>query len=48
MYRGLFKHKMMTVFHKHYTVEEYPTDMDPNYYCISSGISDKDWEKLNN
>jgi GMP reductase len=45
MYRELVKHKMMTVFHKHYAVEDFPLDMDPDYYCISSGISDKDWEK---
>ena len=45
-YRALMPHKMITCLHKHYTVEEYPGDMDPNYYAISTGISEKDLEKL--
>lgn len=45
MYRELSKHKMITVFHKHYNIEDYPEDLDPEYYSLSTGISDKDWEK---
>ena len=45
-YRSLVSHKMITCLHKHYSVEEYPVDMDPNYYAISTGISEKDLEKL--
>lgn len=45
MYYELVKHKMITVFHKHYDIEDYPLDLDPNYYSLSTGISDKDWEK---
>jgi len=46
MYRSLVKHKMITCFNKHYSVDEYPLDMDPDYYSISTGTSDVDWEKL--
>lgn len=46
MYRVLSKYKMITCLHKFYEVSEYPLDMDPNYFMISSGIGDKDWEKL--
>jgi GMP reductase len=46
MYRVLSKYKMITCFHKFYKVEDYPDDLDPNYYMISTGITDKDWEKL--
>ena len=46
MYRELSKHKIITCLSKHYTVEEYPTDMDKNYYMISTGINDADWVKL--
>lgn len=46
MYRVLSIHKMITCFHKHYELEDFPTDLDPNYYMISTGISDKDWLKL--
>ena len=45
-YRALAPHKMITCLHKHYNVEDYPTDMDPNYYAVSTGISDKDLLKL--
>lgn len=46
MYYELSKHKMITVFHKHYNIEDYPEDLDPEYYSLSTGISDKDWKKL--
>lgn len=46
MYRVLSKYKMITCFHKHYKLEDYPTDLDPNYYMISTGTSDKDWIKI--
>ena len=45
-YRALAPHKMITCLHKHYNVEDYPTDMDPNYYAVSTGISTKDLQKL--
>jgi len=46
MYNELQKHKIITCLHKHYEVEEYPIDLDPNYYAISCGISEVDREKL--
>ena len=46
VYRVLSKYKMLTCFHKHYNIEDYPDDLDNNYYVISTGITDKDYEKL--
>lgn len=46
MYRELSKHRMITCFHKHYSVNEYPTDLDRNYYMVSTGIHDHDFRKL--
>ena len=46
MYRELSKLKLITCLSKHYTVEEYPLDMNREYYMISTGINDSDWEKL--
>ena len=46
------KHKIMTCIHKHYTIEEWidfislpNININYNYLCISSGISDNDFEK---
>jgi GMP reductase len=46
MYKVLVTFSMITCFHKHYDVAEYPTDLNPNYYMLSTGISDKDYAKL--
>ena len=46
MYRELSKHKIITCLHKHYSIEEYPDDLDPNYYALGTGINQKDWIKL--
>ena len=54
MARALFKHRMITCVHKHYTVEEWEdflsTLEDSNFdnFCVSSGIRDHDFEKLDN
>lgn len=48
MYRALSKHRMLTVFHKFYSVEDYQgmkDELDPNYYSISTGIGEGDWTK---
>ena len=40
--------KMITVFHKHYSLDDYLAQkglLDPNYYSISTGISEADWNK---
>lgn len=46
MYNVLSKHKMITCFHKHYEVEDYPLDLNKEYYMVSTGIRDHDFEKL--
>ena len=48
MYNALHKFQIITCFHKHYDVDEYPQNLDRNYYMISTGISDNDWVKLEN
>jgi GMP reductase len=46
MYQVLSKHKIITCFHKHYQVGDYPADLDREYYMISTGISERDFAKL--
>ena len=47
----LTKHKILTALHKFYTPEDYlntQIKLDPNYFMVSTGISDHDFEKLKN
>lgn len=50
MYNVLHRHKIITCFHKHYSIDDYANarakDLDRNYYMISSGITKADEEKL--
>ena len=46
MYRVLHLHKIITVLHKHYEEEDYPLDLDPNFYSLSTGISDNDLQNV--
>jgi GMP reductase len=52
VYNCLYKHKMITALNKFYTLEDYQNcndqycNLDPNYFMVSTGISDKDFEKL--
>ena len=46
MYNVLSTHKIITCFHKHYNVEDYPLNLNKDYYMISTGISSRDYEKL--
>ena len=52
VYHSLKKHKIVTALHKFYTLEDYQncdrcfTGLDPDYFMVSTGISDKDFEKL--
>jgi GMP reductase len=49
VYNVLSKHKILTVMHKFYSLEDYianKDNLDPNLFAVSSGISDKDYEKL--
>lgn len=45
MYNIFSKYHMITIFHKHYEISDYPDNLDPNYYSLSTGVSDSDWEK---
>ena len=46
----LRKYKMLTALHKHYTIEDFKNNLDilidDEYHMISTGISDKDFDKL--
>lgn len=43
------KHKVITCLHKYYTVEDLiDKDLDIEYFAVSTGIGDKDLEKLDN
>ena len=50
VYNVLSKHKIITAFHKFYTVSDYETmqisGLDPEYFMVSTGISENDFEKL--
>jgi GMP reductase len=46
IYNILKEYKIITCLHKHYNVEDYPIDLDPNYYTLTTGISDDDRNKL--
>lgn len=48
VYKVLSKHKIITAFHKFYTLEDFleMKDLDENYFAISTGISDSDFNKL--
>ena len=48
VYDVLSKHKMITAFHKFYTLRDYidrKSTLDPNYYSLTTGIREEDWEK---
>lgn len=46
MYNVLREMHIITCLHKHYNIDDYPVNLDPNYYAISTGISDADKIKL--
>ncbi len=48
VYKVLSKHKIITAFHKFYTLREFEQmeGLDPDYFAISTGISDTDFDKL--
>ena len=54
MAKSLFKHKLITCIHKHYSLEEWElflnnlNNNDYNYFTVSVGITDNDLDKLNN
>lgn len=54
VYDTLKKHKIITALHKFYTIDDYRNNikknngekMDPDYFMVSTGISDSDFQKL--
>ena len=46
MYYKLVEQKMITCFHKHYEIDDYPDNLEPDYYMLSTGITTEDWEKI--
>ena len=51
MYHSLKKYKIVTAMNKFYTKDDYVNELvdvglDPDYFMVSTGISDKDFEKL--
>ena len=51
VYDKLSKHKVITALHKFYDLQDYikrREELDSNYFMVSTGISDKDYEKLEN
>lgn len=49
VYNVLSRHKILTILHKFYGLEDYIENkdkLDPNLFAVSSGISDRDYEKL--
>lgn len=52
VYQQLSKHKIITAFHKHYTKDQIMLawknlDLNPDFFMISTGISESDLLKLN-
>lgn len=48
MYNVLSRYKMITVFHKFYSLEDFNNlnvALDPNYYMITTGISENDFTR---
>jgi GMP reductase len=48
VYKVLSKHKIITAFHKFYTLKDFQEmkDLNADYFAISTGISDSDFVKL--
>lgn len=48
VYKVLSKYKMLTAMNKFYTLEDYKkmSDLDPDYFMVSTGISDENYENL--
>ena len=51
VYDKLKEHKIVTALHKHYSLEDYleknkSDRLDPEYFMVSTGISDNDYVKL--
>ena len=50
VYQTLSKHKIITAFHKFYTPDDYQKmskDLNPDFFMVSTGISENDFQRLN-
>jgi GMP reductase len=46
MYNVLKEYKMITCLSKHYELRDFPHDINPEYYMLTTGIKDQEWVKL--
>jgi GMP reductase len=46
MAKTLQEYKIITCLHKYYVAEDIPDDLNPDYFMISTGITDADLERL--
>ena len=51
VYEVLSKHKIITAMNKHYSLQDFEeysksNKLDPNYFMVSTGISNRDFERL--
>ena len=46
MYNVLKNYKMITCLSKHYEINDFPENLDREYYMLSTGINDQEWRKL--
>ena len=46
MAKKLQEFKIITCLHKYYTADDIPDDLNPDYFMISTGITDADLERL--
>ena len=46
MYNKLKEYRIITCLSKHYVLEDFPEDLDKEYYMLSTGISDAEYDKL--
>lgn len=47
VYNVLSRYKIITAMHKFHTLDDYKTmNLDPNYFMVSCGIGEKDYERL--
>ena len=46
MCKALTKYKIITCLSKHYTLEEYPDTLNREFYMVTTGIGEAEFEKL--
>ena len=46
MAKALQEYKIITCLHKYYSADDIPDDLNPDYFMVSTGITDSDLERL--